>query len=52
MGFPGLCGQAGVVGQGFDALLAQPFCNPLHLVARQAVNDAGVAVVLGTNQAQ
>ena len=42
--------QAGVVRQGGDALLAQCFGRLLHRLPRQAVDDAGVAVVLGADQ--
>ena len=44
--------QAGVVGQGRDALLAQPLGRVFHLLAALAVDDAGIALVLAADEAQ
>ena len=44
--------QAGVVGQGVDALLAQRLRHLLHALARLAVDDAGLALVLALDEAQ
>ena len=44
--------QAGVVGQGGDALVGEPLGGLVHLVARQAVDDARLAGVFGAQQAQ
>ncbi len=44
--------QPGVVGQGGDALVGEPLGGLVHLVARQAVDDARLAGVFGAQQAQ
>ncbi len=44
--------QAGVVGQGGDALVGEPLGGLVHLVARQAVDDARFTGVFGAQQAQ
>ena len=44
--------QAGMVGQGGDALRLQPLGDLFHALAALAVDDAGVASVLGLDEAQ
>ena len=44
--------QTSVVGQGGNALRIQPVGGLLDLSARQAINDAGIAFVLVTNELQ
>ena len=44
--------QAGVVGQGIEALLLQPVGDFLGLFARQAVDDAGVLRVFILEKSQ
>ncbi len=44
--------QAGVVGQGVDAGIAQRLRDLFHLLARQAIDDARIAIVLALDKAQ
>jgi len=45
-------GKPGVIGQRVQALGLEPFGDFLHALARQAINDAGVAGVFRANEPQ
>src|SRR5574338_25072 len=47
-----LLGKSGVVGEGRHALPGQPGGGLLHLAARQAIDDAGLAGVLAAHEVQ
>ena len=42
--------HAGVIGQGIDAAVHQPGCGLIDTVAREAVNDTGLALVFGLDE--
>ena len=52
VGGPGVAGQAGVIRQGREALVAQELCHFIDLFTRQAIHDACVAASFAEERQQ